>query len=103
MLTDPDERHGGRALDLDPYRFPRFCESALPAAVFVAALERPSRSAADASVAAAAEVVRFGAFVWDSALPAADFDFALVAPLVSTEDAFDAARLLVSFDIVPLR
>jgi hypothetical protein len=101
--ADSTQAHRGRHVAGGAYRFPRFCDSALPAAVFVAALERPSFNAAEALDAAGVEVVFLGAFVCDSALPAADFDFAPVAPLFRTDDAFDAARLLVSLDIARLR
>ena len=45
-----------------------------PAALFAAALVRPSRSTVDAAVAAFAEVTFAGA-TWASALPALDFEF----------------------------
>jgi len=63
------------------------------------AAERPSRSVADASRAAAGEVCFFGAFRCESALAAALFDFADVDPLRSVLDAFEAAFLPVTFAI----
>ena len=77
-----------------------FCDSALPAADFVALLVRPSRSADDAFVAVRFVVVRLGALRCASALPAADFDFVAVAPLRSVFDALVAAFLPVS---LPMR
>lgn len=81
------------------YRARRFCDSALPAADFVAALDRPSPSTAEAFFAAAVDVSFRGAPVWDNALPAAPFDFAAVAELRRTAEALDATFLLVSFDM----
>jgi hypothetical protein len=47
--------------------------------VFVAALDRPSRSAFDAAVAAVADVTLVGDAACDRALPAADLEVAPVA------------------------
>ena len=63
----------------------------LPAAVLLAALDRPSRSTLDAAVAAAFDVSFLGALLCDSALPAAVFEPFPVEPLRSVCDAFDAA------------
>ena len=45
---------------VETYFLPFACDKALPAAVFDAALVRPSRSTLDAAVAARAEVVSLG-------------------------------------------
>ena len=62
-----------------------------PAAVFDAALVRPSRRTADAEVAAFAEVT-FGGETCDRELPAAVFEALPVEPLVRTADDLLAAR-----------
>jgi hypothetical protein len=78
--------------------FDGFCERALPAADFDAALVRPSRSVLDAALPALAEVDFPGALTWDSALPAAVFDAAPVDLLPKVFEAWDAALFPVVFD-----
>lgn len=75
------------------------CAKADPAALFDAALVRPSRNTADAAVAAFAEVTLVGA-TCDSVLPALVLEFAPVELLCRTFDALLAALEPVTlFDI----
>lgn len=79
------------------YFFERWA-SADAAAVFVAVLDRPSRSAFEAAVAAVADVVLLGDEVCDRALPAADLDVVPVDLLPRTLEALVAARGLVTLE-----
>lgn len=72
--------------------------SAEAAADLVAALERPSRSAFEAAVAAVAEVTLDDDDACESALPAADLEVAPVDLLPRTADALVAARGLVTLE-----
>lgn len=67
------------------------CDNADPAALFDAALVRPSRSTFDALDAAPDEVTLLGAATCESALPAAVFEFLPVEPFAKTCDALWAA------------
>lgn len=71
------------------------CASAEPAALFDAALVRPSRRTADAAVAAFADVAFAGA-TCASALPAARFEATPVDGLLSTDEDLAAALLPVT-------
>lgn len=79
------------------YFFER-CASAEAAAVLVAALDRPSRNAFEAAVAAVADVTLAGDDACDSALPAADLEVAPVELLPRTPEALVAARGLVTLE-----
>lgn len=63
------------------------CESAEPAALFEAALVRPSRSTCEALDAALDDVTFLGAATCERALPAAVFEFLPVEPFERTCDA----------------
>ena len=67
------------------------CDSADPAALFDAALVRPSLRTFDALVAAPDDVTFLGAPTCESALPAAVFEFFPVEPFNKTCDALWAA------------
>ena len=84
------------------FRLVRRCDRAEPAALFDAALVRPSLRTFDALDAALRDVTFFGAPTCERALPAATFEFLPVEPFDKTSDALWAAfgpvtRLFMAF------